>query len=40
MAWVLVFVALMVLGLAAEAARGGLGEMPEPPVRDAPPEFW
>lgn len=37
MAWILVFFALLVLGLGVEAARGGLGEMPEPAVRDRAP---
>lgn len=34
MPWVLVGVAVVVLFLAALAARGGLGEMPGPPVED------
>ncbi len=40
MPWILLVGALIIVGLAAEAARGRLGELPEPPVRDewiAPP---
>ncbi|WOQ15956.1 hypothetical protein [Raineyella sp. W15-4] len=37
MPWLLVGLAVVVLGLTVPVARGAFGEMPEPPVLDDPP---